>query len=516
MIYPIGLQDFEKIRRGGFVYVDKTRHIYQLASMGNYCFLGRPRRFGKSLLISTMEAYFTGKRELFKGLAIEGLEKEWIAYPVLHLDLTTGNYNSIDDLREVLDDALRDWEKLYGDYEGSGKLALRFKGIVQRACEQTGRPVVILVDEYDKPLLQTFDKPEVQDALRAELKAFYSVLKSQDKYIRFGFLTGVTKFTKVSIFSDLNNLNDISMDQDYADICGITEAEIHQYFEASIHELAEANAMTCEEAFAMLRERYDGYHFEYDTPGIYNPFSLLSTLSKRKYKDYWFETGTPTFLVRMLQQGGYDVSRLQQETATSQVLMDVDRAPANPVPLLYQSGYLTIKGYNKRFDTYQLGFPNKEVENGFINYLLPYYMPVGDKETEFSAYRFIHDVEGGDVEGFMRRLQTFFDATHYRVAVRKEADFQSAMFIIFSMLGQFVSVEQASACGVVDIVVKTRDYIYVIECKFDGAADDALRQIEEKGYARPYATDPRRLYKVGANFSSERRTIGEWKCVCGV
>ena len=516
MKYPIGQQDFEGLRRDGYVYVDKTRHIYELATSGRFYFLGRPRRFGKSLLISAMEAYFTGKRELFKGLAMEELEKEWTAYPVLHLDLTTGRYGSVDDLRQVLDNTLAAWEDVYGTGKAEATAALRFKGIVQRACEQTGRQVVILVDEYDKPLLQTFDKPELQDELRAELKVFYSVLKSQGKYIRFAFLTGVTKFTKVSIFSDLNNLNDISMDQDYADICGITEEEIHQYFEASIRELAEANRMTCEEAFAMLRERYDGYHFEYDTPGIYNPFSLLSTLSKRKYKDYWFETGTPTFLVRMLQQGGYDLSRLQQETATSQVLMDVDRAPADPVPLLYQSGYLTIKGYDKEYKSYLLGFPNKEVEEGFINYLLPYYMPVEEASTEFDARHFVKELRGGDVEGFMRRLQTFFDATHYRVAVRKEADFQSAMFIIFSMLGQFVAVEQASAQGRVDIVVKTRDYIYVIECKFDGAADDALRQIEEKGYARPYANDPRKLYKVGANFSGERRTIGEWRCVCGI
>ena len=511
MKYPIGLQDFEKIRRGGFVYVDKTRRIYELASTGSYYFLGRPRRFGKSLLISTMEAYFKGKRELFKGLAMEELEKDWTEYPVLHLDLTTGKYNGIDDLQEVLDNVLAAWEDLYGTGKSEGTVALRFKGIVQRACEQTGHQVVILIDEYDKPLLHTFDKPAVQDEMRAELKVFYSVLKTQDRYIRFAFLTGVTKFGKVSVFSDLNNLNDISMDRNYADICGITEEEIHEYFKLSIQELAEANGMTCDEAFTKLRERYDGYHFRLGGPDIYNPFSLLCTFMKGEFKDYWFETGTPTFLIKMLQQEGYNLSHLKQEMATSQRLKDVDRIPDDPVPLLYQSGYLTIKGYDERFQTYQLGFPNKEVENGFINYLLPYYMPVGDREMEFSAFNFIHDIEDGDVEGFMRRLQTFFDSTHYRVAVKKEADFQSAMFIIFSMLGQFVTVEQASARGRVDIVMKTKDYIYVIECKFDGSADDALRQIEEKGYARPYEGDPRKLYKIGTKFSSGDRSISEWK-----
>lgn len=371
--------------------------------------------------------------------------------------------------------------------------------------------MVILIDGYDKPLLQAISNEALQDDFRAMLKAFYSVLKTQDKYIQFAFLTGVTKFSKVSIFSDLNNLKDISMDDRYIDICGITEEEIHQYFVTSIQELAEANSMTYEGAFARLRELYDGYHFEHDTPGIYNPFSLFNTLDSKKWKDYWFETGTPTFLVKMLQESGYNLSHLQEEVSSSLRLMDVNRAPGDPVPLLYQSGYLTIKGYDERFQTYQLGFPNKEVERGFVNYLLPYYMPVGDRETEFSAFNFIHDMESGDVDGFMTRLQTFFDATHYRVAVKKEADFQSALFIIFTMLGQFVTVEQASARGRVDVTVKTSDYIYVIECKFDGSADDALKQIEEKGYARPYANDPRRLFKIGANFSSESRSITEWK-----
>lgn len=511
MKYPIGIQSFESLREGSYVYVDKTRHIYELATTGKYYFLGRPRRFGKSLLISTMEAYFLGKRDLFKGLAIEELEKNWTVYPVLHLDLNSEKYDNVKNLASILNYYLSGWEKIYGTAPEETTSRLRFMGLIRRAYEKTGHPVVVLIDEYDKPELQSFDKPELQDELRNELKAFYSVLKTQDRYIRFAFLTGVTKFGKKSVFSDLNNLKDISMDNRYIDICGITEKEIHIYFEGAIKDLAETNEMTYEEAFAKLREQYNGYHFEYDTLGIYNPFSLLSTLDSKKYKDYWFETGTPTFLVKMLQQSNYDLSRLQKEELTELRLKSVDSAPKDPVPLIYQSGYLTIKGYDKLFQTYQLGFPNKEVENGFINFLLLQYMPVEEDTTEFDARHFVKELKIGDVEGFMSRLATFFEATDYRVAVKKEADFQSALYIIFWMIGQYVEVEHASARGRADITIKTKDYVYILECKLDGSSIDALRQIEEKGYAKPYEKDPRRLYKIGVNFSSERRAIADWK-----
>ena len=511
MKYPIGIQDFEKLRHDGYVYVDKTRQIYSLASTGCYYFLGRPRRFGKSLLISTMEAYFLGKKELFKGLAMEELEDEWNVHPVLHLDLNTGTYDSVDALRKIIDNFLVQWENIYGTARGEETQPLRFKGVIQRAFEKAGRQAVILVDEYDKPLLLNFDKPDLQDELRKELKAFYSVLKTQDRYIRFAFLTGITKFGKVSVFSDLNNLQDISMSANYADICGITEKEIHQYFELSIHELAEAKGMTYEQALARLKLQYDGYHFEHDTPGVYNPFSLLNTLKEKTFKDYWFETGTPTYLVDMLQVSGWDVSRLQNEELSAMHIKSIDMAPQNPVPLIYQSGYLTIKGYDERFQTYQLGFPNKEVENGFAMFLLSYYMPVKDSDTEFAARNFVREIESGDVDGFMSRLQTFFDACHYRIAVKKEADFQSALFIIFTVFGMYVEVEQASSRGRADIVMKTSDYVYIIECKLDGTAQNALKQIDDKGYANPFAHDKRTIYKIGVSFSSERRTISEWQ-----
>ena len=511
MLYPIGIQDFEKLRRDGYVYVDKTRQIYSLTSTGCYYFLGRPRRFGKSLLLSTMEAYFLGKKELFSGLALETLEDEWPVHPVLHLDLNTGAYESVDALRDELSKNLEQWEAIYGDKYKDRRPHERFYHLIAMAFEKTGRQVVILVDEYDKPLLMNFDKPDLQDELRKELKAFYSVLKTQDRYIRFAFLTGVTKFGKVSVFSDLNNLQDISMSANYADICGITEKEIHQYFEPSIHELAEANGMSYEQALARLKLQYDGYHFEYDTPGVYNPFSLLNTLKEKKFKDYWFETGTPTCLVDMLQVSGWDVSRLQNEEISAMHIKSIDMAPRNPIPLIYQSGYLTIKGYDEEFQTYQLGFPNKEVENGFAMFLLSYYMPVDDVGSEFGARNFVREIRGGDVDGFMSRLQTFFDACHYRVAVKKEADFQSALYIIFKVFGMYVEVEQASSRGRVDIVMKTSDYVYIIECKFDGTAQDALKQIDDKGYAKPFAQDKRTIYKIGVSFSSEQRTISEWQ-----
>ena len=511
ILYPIGIQDFEDLRRKGFIYVDKTRQVFELADTGKYYFLGRPRRFGKSLLLSTMEAYFLGKKELFSGLALETLEDEWPVHPVLHLDLNTGAYESVDALRDELSKNLEQWEAIYGDKYKDRRPHERFYHLIAMAFEKTGRQVVILVDEYDKPLLMNFDKPDLQDELRKELKAFYSVLKTQDRYIRFAFLTGVTKFGKVSVFSDLNNLQDISMSANYADICGITEKEIHQYFEPSIHELAEANGMSYEQALARLKLQYDGYHFEYDTPGVYNPFSLLNTLKEKKFKDYWFETGTPTYLVDMLQVSGWDVSRLQNEEISAMHIKSIDMAPRNPIPLIYQSGYLTIKGYDEEFQTYQLGFPNKEVENGFAMFLLSYYMPVDDVGSEFGARNFVREIRGGDVDGFMSRLQTFFDACHYRVAVKKEADFQSALYIIFKVFGMYVEVEQASSRGRVDIVMKTSDYVYIIECKFDGTAQDALKQIDDKGYAKPFAQDKRTIYKIGVSFSSEQRTISEWQ-----
>ena len=363
--YPVGIQNFEKIRRNGYAYVDKTAAIYWLAETGSYYFLSRPRRFGKSLLLSTMKAYFEGKKELFEGLAIAGLEKYWGEYPVLHLDLNARNYTDVSALHAELNKYLIQWEEKYGLDQRDLAVEERFYFVIKKACEITGRKVVILVDEYDKPMLEAIGNPELQEDYRSTLKAFYGNLKSCDEYIKFAFLTGVTKFGKVSVFSDLNHLTDISLDSRYVDICGISEAELRTNFDEGVAELATANNMTKDECYARLKRDFDGYHFQPDTVGIYNPFSLLSTLASGQFKDYWFETGTPTFLVHQLLKTNFLLEDMTREELTVDTLSSIEIMDENPLPLLFQSGYLTIKSYDPEFGTYTLGFPNREVEEGF-------------------------------------------------------------------------------------------------------------------------------------------------------
>ena len=368
MKYPIGIQDFEKLRTKGYSYVDKSRFVYKLATEGEYYFLSRPRRFGKSLFLSTLEAYFQGKKELFEGLAIYNLETEWKKYPIFHIDLNTANFREKDSLYTVLNDYLTTWECKYGTRESEATLALRFKGVIARAAEKEGCGVVILIDEYDKPILQTLRAPELQAEHRAQLKAFYSVLKTQDRYIKFAFLTGVTKFGKVSVFSDLNNLTDISMDHRYISICGMTEKELLTNFKEGINELASANEDNETETIDKLRMRYSGYHFEENSEEIYNPFSVLNTLANSRYDDYWFKANTHTFLIDILKKHDYCITDLNKAQVKANMMNNVD---SNPIPVIYQSGYLTIKSYDERFKNYQLGFPNKEVEEGFLNIFFP-------------------------------------------------------------------------------------------------------------------------------------------------
>lgn len=369
MKYPIGIQDFEKLRTNGYSYVDKSRFVYKLATEGEYYFLSRPRRFGKSLFLSTLEAYFQGKKELFKGLAIYDLETEWKKYPIFHIDLNTANFREKDSLYMVLNDYLTSWEDKYGARESEATLALRFKGVIARATEKEGCGVVILIDEYDKPILQTLRDPELQAEHRAQLKAFYSVLKTQDRYIKFAFLTGVTKFGKVSVFSDLNNLTDISMDHRYISICGMTEKELLTNFKEGIGELASANEDNETETIDKLRMRYSGYHFEENSEEIYNPFSVLNTLANSRYDDYWFKANTHTFLIDILKKHAYCITDLNKAQVKANMMNNVD---SNPIPVIYQSGYLTIKSYDERFKNYQLGIPNKEVEEGILNILSPF------------------------------------------------------------------------------------------------------------------------------------------------
>ncbi|MCQ4873491.1 ATP-binding protein [Butyricimonas paravirosa] len=508
-IYPIGIQNFEKIRKDGYVYVDKTALIYQLVKSGSYYFLSRPRRFGKSLLISTLQAYFEGKKELFKGLAMETLEKEWVKRPILHLDLNIEKYDTRESLDNILEKTLAGWESLYGANPSERSFSLRFAGIIQRACEQTGHRVAILVDEYDKPMLQAIGDEELQKYYRNTLKPFYGVLKTMDSCIKLGFLTGVTKFGEISVFSDLNNLMDLSMDRRYIALCGITEEELYGNFEEDIHRLAAAQGMTNEETCIELKECYDGYHFTHNVPGIYNPFSLLNTFSKLEFGNYWFETGTPTYLVELLKRNHYDLERMANEETDADVLNSI-YGDESPIPVIYQSGYLTIKDYDRRFGIYRLGFPNREVEEGFIKFLLPFYTRMNKVEAPFEIRKFVNEIETGQPDAFFQRLGSFFADTPYELARDLEVHYQNVLFIVFKLVGFYVQVEYHTSEGRVDLVLQTDKFIYVMEFKLDGTAEEALRQINEKHYARPFEADSRKLFKIGVNFSKETRNIEKW------
>ena len=511
MKYPLGIQNFEKIRTDGYLYMDKTAMLYDIVKGGTYYFLSRPRRFGKSLLISTLEAYFQGKRELFKGLAIDQLEQEWKRYPVLHLDLNAEKYTTPEALDHILNSVLVDWENLYGKGDGETTLASRFKGVIRRAYEQTGQKVVILVDEYDKPLLQAIGNNKLQDDYRATLKAFYGVEKSMDGCIQFAFFTGVTKFSKVSVFSDLNNLTDITMDRRYVELCGITEREIRHTLDAEVGQLALDNNLSKEACYEKLKLNYDGYHFEHDTVGVYNPFSLLHVMDAKAFKDYWFETGTPTVLVEALKQNGYNLNDLTQEEVTADLLGSLDSIDTNPIPLLYQSGYLTIKDYDPEFGTYLLGFPNQEVGRGFTRFLIPYYSRLKANQGQLFVAKFVKELRAGKTEAFMQRLESLFAQGDYQVIGDAELYFQNVCWVIFRMIGFYTEVERHTSDGRMDMVIQTQDYIYIFEFKLDKSADEALRQIEDKQYAKPFEHDGRKIYKIGINFSTKTRRIDGWK-----
>ena len=513
MLYPIGIQNFSDLRQGGYVYVDKTHLLHSLYRNGKYYFLSRPRRFGKSLLISTMQAFFEGKKELFKGLAIEELEKEWNEFPVLRIDFTGKKYSSIEDLYSMLDKHLGAFEAQYGIKQRYPSMDLRFQTIIEAAYRCTGRQVVILIDEYDKPIVDNIGNDELVSTFRKDLQGFYSVLKAEDEFIRFGFLTGVTKIGKVSVFSGLNNLNDISMDARYYDICGISEAELKSYFDTSVEQLAAANGCAKDECYRKLARMYDGYHFHRRVPGIYNPFSLLNTFQKMEFSEYWFETGTPSFLAEVMQNTGYDVTRLSHEQADSTLLTDIDTVFLNPIPLLYQSGYLTITGYDDLSGIYTLGFPNIAVKHGFLTYLLNYYTTAQKGTGNLLIRQMGVDLRTGRPDDFMKRMEAFFARQNYQIQADVEKDFQYAMSIILQLLGEYFTVrtEDASSSGRSDISIETPDYVYIIEIKKDESADAALSQIVEKAYDRRYADDSRKVFKIGISFSTRFRGIEEWK-----
>ena len=454
---PVGIQSFEKLRRDGYLYVDKTAFVRQLIQSSNTYFLSRPRRFGKSLFLSTLEAYFLGQKELFKGLYLEKAEEEqaefeqraaWEAYPVLYLDFNTGNYIESDELGMNLNSHLCKWEKLYGIEPSEQNFALRFAGIITRACQQTGKQVVILVDEYDKPLLQTMGVNEtLNEQYRNTLKAFYSVIKTCDQYIRFAFLTGVTKFSKISIFSDLNNLKDISIHETYAGICGISQKELEANFQHEIQALAEKQNLNYPQTLAALKQWYDGYLFHPAGEGMYNPYSILNAFDDKEIKSYWFSTGTPTFLVNYLKEAHYYIPDLDGNVELDEDGLQTYRAIAqDTLPILFQAGYLTIKEYIKDLRLYRLGFPNDEVRYGFLHNLLPAYSDVPFGQTGVWVGRFVQDIRKGDVNSFMERIRSIISSIPYDSLTEqklklREQNYQTAIYLVFALMGQFVQTE---------------------------------------------------------------------------
>ena len=526
---PIGIQSFEKLRRDRYVYIDKTAFLWQLVQGSNPYFLSRPRRFGKSLFLSTLAAYFRGKKELFKDLYLEKAEEEqaaqenrtpWQAYPVLYLDFNTGQYELTGALDETLSYFLDTEEPKYNLQKNGLSHAKRFTALIQAAYHQTGKQVVILVDEYDKPLLQTMGvNEELNEQYRNTLKAFYSVIKTCDEYIRFAFLTGVTKFSKISIFSDLNNLRDISMEEDYAGLCGITQTELETNFQPDIQTLAIRRNMDYPQALAALKQWYDGYLFHPAGEGMYNPFSLLSALVKKEIKSYWFSTGTPTFLVNFLKEAHYYIPDLDGKVELDEEGLQTYRAVAqDALPILFQAGYLTIKEYISDLRLYRLCFPNDEVRYGFLQNLLPAYSDVPFGQTGVWVGRFVQDIRKGKVNEFMERMQAIISSIPYddfpkdKLKLR-EQNYQTAVYLVFALMGQFVQTEVHCGTGRADAVVTTADSVYIFEFKLsgNGSAEDALMQIKTNGYAEQYKTDGKKVVLIGAGFDEEKRTIRDWK-----
>ena len=526
---PIGIQSFEKLRRDKYLYIDKTLFIWKLVQSSNPYFLSRPRRFGKSLFLSTLAAYFRGQKELFKGLYLEKAEEEqaaqenrapWQAYPVLYLDFNTGQYDKEQALVSQLNMFLSQVEEIYGTNKNEKELSHRFAGIIKRAYQQTGKQVVILVDEYDKPLLQTMGvNEELNEHYRNILKAFYSVIKTCDEYIRFAFLTGVTKFSKISIFSDLNNLEDISLQSDYAGICGITEQELAQNLTPEIELLGRKEGLTDSEIRAALKKQYDGYLFAKEGENVYNPFSLLSALKAKDLCGYWFGTGTPTFLVNFLKEANYYIPDLDGNVELNEEGLQTYRAVAqDTLPILFQAGYLTIKEYIKDLRLYRLGFPNDEVRYGFLHNLLPAYSDVPFGQTGVWIGRFVRDIRNGKVDEFMERMQAIISSIPYDNFTAenlklREQNYQTAVYLIFALMGQFVQTEVHCAMGRADCVLTTTDTIYIFEFKLpaNGTADDAIAQIQKQNYAAQYKTDGKKIVLIGAGFDEATRTIRDWK-----
>ena len=509
--YPVGIQTFEKIREGNYLYIDKTKYIVDFQKKGmTYVFLSRPRRFGKSLFASTLKCYFEGKKELFEGLAIADYEKEWVKHPVLHFDMSGAKHMDSDQLIRYLGDMLDDTEKIFGYKSEKIDPNIRLKDLVVRTYEQTGQKAVVIIDEYDAPLLDVVHEDDNLLTLRRIMQNFYSPLKKLDPYLKFVFITGITKFSQLSIFSELNNLENISMLDQYSAICGISKTELTTVMKPDVEGLGKALGVSYEECLEELRKYYDGYHFGKHSEDIFNPFSLVRALNAQDIQSYWFGSGTPSYLIKSLQKYHVNVTDIEQNDVSAD---DFDVSPeqmVSPLPLLYQSGYLTIKSYNPAFQTYTLGYPNREVKIGMLKSLAPNYLSPISVNNNSLVVKLAQCLSKGQVEECMQKLRAYLSSISNRLSNKNERDFQTVFYLIFNLMGAYIKVEEDSAIGRADAVVHMPDATYVFELKYDGSAEEALKQIDEKGYLIPYSANGKRLVKIGVNYDSNQRTVSEW------
>lgn len=510
--YPIGIQTFSEIRERNYLYIDKTQYLVDFIDKGyKYVFLSRPRRFGKSLFASMIHAYYEGRKDLFEGLAMGEYEKDWVKHPVLHFDMSAAKHMDKDMLERYLADMLTDQEAVFGYKSEKQDPNIRLKDLVVTANRLTGRKVALIIDEYDAPLLDVVHEEQNLVALRRAMQNFYSPIKSLDPYLEFVFLTGITKFAQLSIFSELNNLFNISMYDKYSAICGISSEELHTQMLPDVERLAEHLHLSVDETFERLKRKYDGYHFSKNSEDVYNPFSLIKALASGDIGDYWFDSGTPTYIIKLLQK--YNVG-LRDLTGQDAGVSDFDVSPENmttALPLLYQSGYLTIKHYEPMIDLYTLGYPNEEVRTGMVRSLAANYLTPAEGTNSSFVIKFVKAVIADDMEQALTLMRAYLAGVSYRLSNKTERDVQTIFYLVFSLIGSFIKVEEESAHGRADVVITLPSVVYVIELKFDGSADAALRQIDEKGYLIPYTADGKRLVKVGVNYSSEERTITEWR-----
>ena len=508
--YPIGEQSFENLRKGGFLYVDKTEFVDKIVNGSKYYFLGRPRRFGKSLFLSTLKCFFEGKRDLFKGLYADSMDWDWEEYPVLYLDLNIGRYYDGDKLSDIIDRQLREWEEKYEINVKDTDPEQRLATIIRIASQKTGKGVVILVDEYDKPLVNNIHNREQFIRYRNELATLYTNFKSSADYIRLVFLTGVSRFGKLSVFSGLNNISDISFNSEFSAICGITEEELLTNFHPGITALAEEYEREYHDEVEHLKKWYDGYHFSKKSPDIYNPFSILQVMASRDYRNYWIASGTPSLLAEQLKKTDADIEKTTNIRCSQNALEGLDIDNISVEALFYQTGYLTIKKYDHRRDLYHLGLPNEEVKQGFLEYLIPYYTSLQGNNSAVFIFDLIDEMEEGRVDDFMKRLQSLFAGIGHDMRFDEERNVQNALYIIFKLVGMHVDAEVKTSDGRIDILVRTADYVYIMELKYDRSAEEALAQIERKEYSLPWSIDSRTVIAVGINYSTEKRRIDTW------